>query len=38
LETSLALLAREGKITAETAQNYALRPELVNKLLGIATK
>jgi twitching motility protein PilT len=38
LETSLALLTREGKITAETAQNYALRPELVNKLLGITNK
>ena len=38
LETTLALLTREGKITAETAQNYALRPELVNKLLGLSGK
>lgn len=36
LETCLAQLVREGKITTETAQNYALRPELVNKLMGLA--
>lgn len=34
LETSLAALVREGKITMETAQNYALRPQVLNKLLG----
>lgn len=38
LETTLALLTREGKITAENAQNYALRPELVNKLMGLSGK
>ncbi len=35
LETSLAILIREGKVTAETARNYTLRPELLNKLLGV---
>lgn len=35
LETSLSMLVREGKISTETAQNYALRPQLLNKLLGI---
>jgi len=33
LESCLATLVREGKITAETAVNYALRPATVNKLL-----
>lgn len=37
LETSLALLVREGKITSETAQNYSLRPQLLNKLLGVTS-
>ncbi len=34
LETSLAILVREGIITAETARNYALRPQVLTKLLG----
>jgi twitching motility protein PilT len=34
LETALATLVREGKISIEVAQTYALRPGLVNKLLG----
>lgn len=34
LESYLAILVREGKITIETAQNYALRPQLISKLLG----
>ncbi len=34
LETSLSVLVREGVITAETALNYAFRPQLLNKLLG----
>lgn len=34
LETSLVQLVREGKISLETAQNYSLRPSLLNKLLG----
>lgn len=34
LETSLAQLVREGKITVETAQSYSARPQLINKLLG----
>lgn len=33
MESSLALLVREGKITAEIARNYALRPQLLNKLI-----
>ena len=33
LENSLALLIREGKISREVALRYALRPELLNKLL-----
>jgi twitching motility protein PilT len=37
LEASLSGLVREGKITAETAQNYSLRPQLLNKMLGITT-
>ncbi|MBI2021680.1 PilT/PilU family type 4a pilus ATPase, partial [Candidatus Daviesbacteria bacterium] len=37
LETSLSILVREGKITSITAQNYALRPALLNKLLGVST-
>lgn len=35
LETTLASLVREGKINVETAQNFALRPQILNKLLGI---
>lgn len=35
IEASLAYLVREGKITIETAQNYALRPSVLNKLLGV---
>lgn len=34
LESSLAQLVREGKITIQTAQNYALRPQLLAKLVG----
>jgi twitching motility protein PilT len=34
LESSLAELAKTGKITAQTAQNYASHPEIVIKLLG----
>lgn len=34
LETSLAILVREGKITLETAQNYSLRPDELARLLG----
>lgn len=34
LETSLVQLVREGKISLVTAQNYSLRPSLLNKLLG----
>lgn len=37
LETSLTSLVREGKITVDTAQNYSLRPQLLNKMLGITT-
>ncbi len=33
LESSLAFLLREGFITIETAQDYALRPQVLNKLL-----
>lgn len=33
LEGALALLAREGKISGETALNYALKPEVLNKML-----
>lgn len=34
LEASLAFLLREGYISLETAQNYAIRPPVLNKLLG----
>lgn len=34
LESSLATLIREGKITTETGMNYALRPQVLGKLLG----
>lgn len=34
MESSLAMLVREGKITGETAQNFALRPHLINKLIS----
>lgn len=33
LETSLAQSVKEGKISAETALSYALRPEEINRLL-----
>lgn len=33
LESSLAFLLREGFITMETAQDYALRPQVLSKLL-----
>jgi twitching motility protein PilT len=35
LESCLATLVREGKITSETATNFAARPEVLNKLLRI---
>lgn len=35
LEVSLMELVKNGKITAQTAQNYAYRPQLLNKLLGV---
>lgn len=35
METSLTLLVREGKITTQTALNYALNPQVLNKLLGM---
>lgn len=35
LESSLTRLVREGKITAVTAQNFALRPQILSKLLKI---
>lgn len=34
LESSLAQLVREGRINIETAKNYALRPQLIAKLVG----
>lgn len=34
IESSLAQLVKEGKITAETAQSYSQRPQLISKLLG----
>jgi twitching motility protein PilT len=34
METSLATLVREGKISMQTAQQYATNVSLVNKLLG----
>ena len=34
LETSLARLIKEGKISLETAQTYSLRPDLLVKLVG----
>lgn len=35
METSLAVLVREGKIAVETAQQYATNVSLLNKLLGV---
>ena len=35
METSLAMLVREGKISMETAQQYAINVSLLNKLLGV---
>jgi twitching motility protein PilT len=35
MENSLALLVREGKITSQTAMNYASKPELLRRLLAI---
>ncbi len=37
LEMSLATLVKEGKITVQTAQNYALKPQILNKLLGLSS-
>ncbi len=37
LESCLATLVREGKITSEIAVNYAARPDVLNKLLRIGT-
>ncbi len=34
LENALAQLVRQGAITIEVAQNYALNPQLLSKLLG----
>lgn len=34
MESALAMLVREGLITLETAQNYALKPQVLGKLLG----
>ncbi len=34
IETSLATLVREGKISTETALNFSVRPSLLNKLIG----
>lgn len=36
METSLTILVREGKITTQTALNYALNPQVLNKLLGMS--
>lgn len=38
LEASLALLVREGKITNEVAENFSIRPQLVNKLLTVSER
>lgn len=38
METSLATLVREGRITVDIAQNYTYRPQLLNKILGITSK
>jgi twitching motility protein PilT len=35
METSLTMLVREGKITTQTALNYSLNPQVLNKLLGM---
>lgn len=35
METSLSTLVKQGKISLETAQNYSIRPQLLNKLLGV---
>jgi twitching motility protein PilT len=37
MESALAILVREGKISAEVAHNYAQRPQILAKLLGINT-
>ncbi len=34
MEASLATLVREGKISSETALNYSIRPQMMNKMLG----
>ena len=34
MEASLAFLLHEGYITLETAQNYAIRPQVLEKLMG----
>lgn len=36
MEAALAVLVREGRITVEVAQNYATRPQVMNKLLGLS--
>lgn len=40
IETSLAILIQDGKITPEMAQNYAIRPEELSRLLhrGVTRK
>lgn len=37
LESSLTTLVRSGQISSQTAQNYSLRPQLINKLLGFSS-
>lgn len=34
MENALATLVREGKISAETAKRYSLRPQIISKLIG----
>lgn len=36
MEGSLASLVRQGMITAQTAQDFSLRPQMINKLIGSA--
>lgn len=36
LEASLATLVKEGRITNEVAENFSIRPNLINKLLTIS--
>lgn len=37
LENSLVSLVKEGKISAETALNYSVKPEVISKLLGLSS-